>query len=114
MKFGLHSAAEALRHELHGCGIRVTLIEPGIVHSKFQQVVGCDSKWFQEFSNSIGQLIEPDDIARAKTFVVAQPCISISTIWLFALPGKIIPDYKLLGTILIWSLTNTHFEHQPG
>ncbi len=41
-KFGVNSLAEAARRELGPKGIRVTLIEPGIVKSEFQSVAGYD------------------------------------------------------------------------
>ena len=54
-------------------GIRVTLIEPGIVRSEFQQVAGYSDQWFKEFSEKIGPVLEPEDIARTIAFVVSQP-----------------------------------------
>ena len=60
-KWAVTAMGEAARQELNGTGVRVTLIEPGIV----------DTPFF-ETRPSIGAL-EPDDIARAVMYAVAQP-----------------------------------------
>jgi NADP-dependent 3-hydroxy acid dehydrogenase YdfG len=72
-KFAIGSATEAMRRELAPTGIRITLIEPGIVRSGFQEVAGYTQKWFDDFSNRIGPVLEPADVARAIAFVVSQP-----------------------------------------
>jgi NADP-dependent 3-hydroxy acid dehydrogenase YdfG len=51
---------EAARQDLDGTGIRVTLIEPGMVDTPF-------------FDNRPSAALEPDDIARAVQFAVDQP-----------------------------------------
>jgi NADP-dependent 3-hydroxy acid dehydrogenase YdfG len=51
---------ESARLELNGTGVRVTLIEPGMV----------DTPFFDE--RPVGML-EPDDIARAVMFAITQP-----------------------------------------
>jgi NADP-dependent 3-hydroxy acid dehydrogenase YdfG len=51
---------EAARQELNGTGVRVTLIEPGMVDTPF-------------FSQRPSEALEPDDIARAVMFAVSQP-----------------------------------------
>jgi NADP-dependent 3-hydroxy acid dehydrogenase YdfG len=51
---------EALRQELNGTGVRVTLIEPGTVNTAF-------------FDNPVSNGLEPDDVARAVMFAVSQP-----------------------------------------
>ena len=72
-KFAVHSLAEALRRELGPKGIRVSLIEPGIVKSGFQDAARYDPKWFDDFSKRIGPILEPDDIARLVLFIINQP-----------------------------------------
>ena len=52
--------AEAARQDLHGTGIRVTSIEPGMVDTPF-------------FDDRPKDALEPDDIARAVLYAVSQP-----------------------------------------
>jgi len=59
-KFAVTAMGEGARLELNGTGVRVTLIEPGMV----------DTPFFDE--RPVGML-EPDDIARAVMFAVSQP-----------------------------------------
>jgi NADP-dependent 3-hydroxy acid dehydrogenase YdfG len=59
-KFAVTSMGEGARLELNGTGVRVTLIEPGMV----------DTPFFDE--RPVGML-EPDDVARAVMFAVWQP-----------------------------------------
>ena len=59
-KFAVTSMGESARLELNGTGVRVTLIEPGMV----------DTPFFDE--RPVGML-EPDDVARAVMFAVSQP-----------------------------------------
>jgi NADP-dependent 3-hydroxy acid dehydrogenase YdfG len=51
---------EAARLELDGTGVRVTLIEPGMVDTPF-------------FDNPVTEALEPDDVARAVLYAVSQP-----------------------------------------
>ena len=51
---------EAARLEVDGTGIRVTLIEPGMVDTPF-------------FDSPPSDALEPDDIARAVMYAVGQP-----------------------------------------
>jgi NADP-dependent 3-hydroxy acid dehydrogenase YdfG len=60
-KWAVTGMGEALRLELNGTGVRVTLIEPGLV----------DTPFFDE--KPIEEALEPDDIARAVMFAVSQP-----------------------------------------
>jgi NADP-dependent 3-hydroxy acid dehydrogenase YdfG len=51
----------AARQDLNGTGVRVTLIEPGMVDTPF-------------FSKGAGpDALKPDDVARAVMFAVSQP-----------------------------------------
>lgn len=72
-KFAVNSLAEAARRELGPKGVRVTLIEPGIVRSEFQEAAGYDPEVFGEFMAKVGPVLEPSDIARTISFVVNQP-----------------------------------------
>ena len=72
-KFALHSIAEAVRREVGPRGVRVSLIEPGIVRSEFQQVAGYDPQKFGDLMDRYGPVLEPEDVARAVGFVASQP-----------------------------------------
>jgi len=59
-KWAVTAMGEAARQELNDTGVRVTLIEPGMVDTPF-------------FDNPVSDALEPDDIARAVLFAVSQP-----------------------------------------
>jgi NADP-dependent 3-hydroxy acid dehydrogenase YdfG len=59
-KWSVTAMGEAARQELDGTGVRVTLIEPGMVDTPF-------------FDNRPTGALEADDIARAVMFAVSQP-----------------------------------------
>ena len=72
-KFAANSLAEAARREMGPRGVRVSLIEPGVVLSEFQAVAGYTSELTEGFEQKFGPLLKPEDVARAIVFVVAQP-----------------------------------------
>lgn len=72
-KFAVHSLAEALRREIGPKGVRVTLVEPAIVVSEFQEVAGYSDDLVDGFKEKFGPLLVPADIARAIGFVASQP-----------------------------------------
>jgi NADP-dependent 3-hydroxy acid dehydrogenase YdfG len=59
-KFAVNSIGEGARLELNGTGVRVTLVNPGMVATPFfeEQPVG---------------MLEADDVARAVMYAVSQP-----------------------------------------
>ena len=59
-KWAVTAMGESARQELHGTGVRVTLIEPGVVDTAF-------------FSNQPTDALGADDIARVVMFAVSQP-----------------------------------------
>ena len=59
-KWAVTAMGEAARQELEGTGVRVTLIEPGMVATPF-------------FDNPVSGALEPEDVARAVMFAVSQP-----------------------------------------
>jgi NADP-dependent 3-hydroxy acid dehydrogenase YdfG len=61
-KWAVTAMGEAARQELNGSGVRVTLIEPGMV----------DTPFFDNPVTAMGPL-EADDVARAVMFAVSQP-----------------------------------------
>ena len=59
-KWAVTAMGEAARQELNDSGVRVTLIEPGMVDTAF-------------FDNPVSNALAPDDVARAVMFAVSQP-----------------------------------------
>lgn len=59
-KHAATAMGEAVRQELNGTGVRVTVIEPGMVDTPF-------------FDNPVSDALEADDIARAVMYAVGQP-----------------------------------------
>ena len=59
-KWAVTAMGESARQELNGTGVRVTLIEPGMVDTPF-------------FDNPVSDALDPGDIARAVMFAVSQP-----------------------------------------
>ncbi len=62
-KASVHMLAESLRRLLAPHGVRVGLLEPGIVRSEFQGVAGYDPVSFGQFMDSISPVLEAEDIA---------------------------------------------------
>ena len=63
-KWAVTGMAQAIRNEMVGTGIRVTLVEPGIVDTPF---------WDNLQKPDAAKELLPDDIARAVMFAVGQP-----------------------------------------
>ena len=63
-KWAVTGMAQAIRNEMTGTGIRVTLVEPGIVDTPF---------WDNLQKPDSAPALQPDDIARAVMFAVSQP-----------------------------------------
>ena len=59
-KFAATGMGEAARLDFNGTGVRVTLIEPGMVET-------------EGFSHALDETLRPEDIARAVMFAVGQP-----------------------------------------
>ena len=59
-KWAVTAMGEAARQELNGTGVRVTLVEPGMVDTPF-------------FDNPVSGALQADDIARAVMYAVSQP-----------------------------------------
>jgi NADP-dependent 3-hydroxy acid dehydrogenase YdfG len=72
-KFAVHSLAEGLRREVGPKGIRVSLVEPGIVTSGFQDGAGYSDEMVQNFEDRFGPLLHGADVANTIHFIVAQP-----------------------------------------
>ena len=72
-KFAVHGLTEGLRREIGPKGVRVTLVEPGIVISGFQDGAGYDDAQVKYFKDKFGPLTQSEDIANSIFFVVSQP-----------------------------------------
>jgi NADP-dependent 3-hydroxy acid dehydrogenase YdfG len=72
-KAAAHMLAESMRRLLGPRGIRVTLVEPGVVKSEFQEAAGYDADSFGRYAESIAPVLLPEDVARLVLFVVSQP-----------------------------------------
>jgi NADP-dependent 3-hydroxy acid dehydrogenase YdfG len=72
-KFAVHALAEGLRREVGPKGVRVSLVEPGIVVSGFQAAAGYDDELVQSFNDKFGPLLKGDDVANAIHYIVTQP-----------------------------------------
>jgi NADP-dependent 3-hydroxy acid dehydrogenase YdfG len=59
-KHAVTAMGEALRQDVNGSGMRVTLIEPGMVDTPF-------------FDNPVQDALQPEDVARTVMFAVSQP-----------------------------------------
>jgi NADP-dependent 3-hydroxy acid dehydrogenase YdfG len=72
-KFAVHSLAEGLRREVGPKGIRVSLVEPGIVISGFQDGAGYSDEMVRTFEDRFGPLLHGEDVASAIHYIVSQP-----------------------------------------
>lgn len=72
-KFAVHALAEGLRREVGPKGVRVTLVEPGIVLSGFQAVAGYGDEMVHGFHDKFGPLLMGGDVANAIHYVVTRP-----------------------------------------
>lgn len=78
-KFAVHALAEGLRREVGPKGVRVSLVEPGIVLSGFQAVAGYSDETLHGFNEKFGPLLKGDDVADAIYYVVTRsPHVHIS------------------------------------
>lgn len=72
-KFAAHALAEGLRRELGPKGVRVTLIEPGITVSGFQDAAGYSDAMVRNFEDKFGPLLVAEDVAEAIRYTVSLP-----------------------------------------
>ena len=72
-KFAIHSLAEGLRREVGPHGVRVSLVEPGLVLSGFQAVAGYSEEMVNTLEEKFGPLPIAADIANAISQIVTQP-----------------------------------------
>jgi NADP-dependent 3-hydroxy acid dehydrogenase YdfG len=72
-KFAVNSIAEALRREIGPKGVRVSLVEPGLVVSGFQAKAGYSDKMMDTLKERFGPVLAVDDIANAIRYIISQP-----------------------------------------
>jgi NADP-dependent 3-hydroxy acid dehydrogenase YdfG len=72
-KFAVHALTEGLRRELGPRGIRVSLVEPGVVVSGFQDGAGYSDDMVRNFDDKFGPLLYGDDVANAIHYIVTRP-----------------------------------------
>ncbi|MGF6848993.1 NADP-dependent 3-hydroxy acid dehydrogenase YdfG [Chitinophaga sp. W3I9] len=72
-KFAARGLTTALQRELGPKGIRVTLIEPGMIATSFQETAGYDPEWFGRYASEIGPVLQAADIAGIISFLVGLP-----------------------------------------
>ncbi len=72
-KFAVRGLAEGLRREVATKGVRVTLIEPGIVRTGFQAAADYSDEMVQGFEDKFGPLLSAEDVANSVHYVVTQP-----------------------------------------
>ncbi len=72
-KFAVHALTEGLRREIGPKGVRVTLVEPGIVITRFQETAGYTHDLVKDFHMKFGPLIYGYDVADAIHYVVSRP-----------------------------------------
>ncbi|WP_281684517.1 SDR family oxidoreductase [Thalassobaculum salexigens] len=68
-KYAVEALAESLRMELAGTGVRVAVVEPGLVRTDLHR----DYEVRPEIAQSVPQPLTPADVARAVVFAVEQP-----------------------------------------
>ncbi len=72
-KFAVHALTEGLRREIGPQGVRVSLVEPGIVISGFQAAAGYNDAMVQGFHDKFGPLLTGADVADAIHYIVTRP-----------------------------------------
>jgi len=72
-KFAVHALAEGLRRDIGPKGVRVSLVQPGIVISGFQAGAHYSDELVDSFHEKFGPLPTCEDIANAMYAVVSQP-----------------------------------------
>ncbi|NDU89940.1 MAG: SDR family oxidoreductase [Ferrovum sp.] len=72
-KFAVHALVEGLRREVGPQGIRVSLVEPGLVLSGFQKGAGYSEGMVDKFKDNFGPLLLGEDIAEAIHFILSRP-----------------------------------------
>ncbi len=72
-KYAVHALAEGLRREVGPKGVRVSLVEPGVVLSGFQTGAGYSDETVNTFKEKFGPLLTGEDVADAIHYIVTRP-----------------------------------------
>ena len=72
-KYGVRGFTQALQEDLAGSGVRVSLIDPGIVRSEFSLVRFRGDRDAAEASYRAMRPLSPEDVAECVVFVVSRP-----------------------------------------
>lgn len=72
-KFAVHALAESLRRDVGPKGVRVSLVQPGIVMSGFQAGANYSEGLVESFHERFGPLPSCNDIADAIHYIVSLP-----------------------------------------
>jgi 3-hydroxy acid dehydrogenase / malonic semialdehyde reductase len=72
-KYGVRGFTQALREDLVGSGVRVTLVDPGIVQTDFALVRHRGDRRAAEASYEGLEPLQADDVAECVVFVVSRP-----------------------------------------
>lgn len=72
-KFAVHGLAESLRREIGPKGVRVSLVEPGMVLTGFQSAADYSEEMVKGLDDRFGPLLIADDVANAIHYIVTQP-----------------------------------------
>ena len=73
-KFGVNAYSEGLRQEVTEGGIRVIVVEPGFVDTELQgHNRGPVLEAIEGMRDQIGEVLQPEDIARGIVYAVSQP-----------------------------------------
>ena len=73
-KWGVNGFSEALRREAHGDGVRVTVIEPGVVATELTEHIP-DEETRTNYEARVGEMepLESEDVAAAIFYAITQP-----------------------------------------
>lgn len=72
-KFAVYALTEGLRRELGPKGVRVSLVEPGMVVSGFQAGAGYTDEMVHGLAERFGPLLASEDVANAIHYIITQP-----------------------------------------
>ena len=93
-KFAVHSLAEGLRREVGPKGIRVSLVEPGIVISGFRMARAIVTRWYRTSKINLARCYKATTWpTRSTTSCLNRRMFISATSW-FVLRARIIPDRR--------------------